>query len=113
MSVSEIENIPGIVIDDEGPVFNEPWEASAFALAVELHQNGMFEWSEWSETLGALIKEAGDSKTYYEIWLSALETIISQKALIADDDISQRKREWQDALLATPHGKPIELKKHS
>ena len=113
MSKSEIENIPGIVLDVDGPVFSEPWEASAFALAVELHQNGVFGWSEWSETLGSLIKDADDSKPYYELWLNALETIISQKALMADDDISQRKKEWQAALLATPHGKPIELKKHS
>ena len=32
-------------------VFAEPWQAEAFALAVALHEKGLFSWSEWAEAL--------------------------------------------------------------
>ncbi len=34
--------VPGIPRDDDGPVFGEPWEAHAFAMALTLHQRGLF-----------------------------------------------------------------------
>ena len=40
-----------------GPVFREPWEAQAFALALTLQQRGVFSWSEWAATLGEEIKQ--------------------------------------------------------
>ena len=33
---------PGQPHDADGPVFSEPWEAQAFALAVALHERGVF-----------------------------------------------------------------------
>jgi len=37
--------------DDDGPVFREPWEAQAFAMALALHERGLFTWKEWAATL--------------------------------------------------------------
>ena len=37
------------------PVFREPWEAHAFAMAVSLHQRGLFTWPEWAEALARQI----------------------------------------------------------
>ena len=34
--------VPGIPRDAEGPVFREPWEAQAFAMALALHERGVF-----------------------------------------------------------------------
>ena len=110
MSLPDFKLLPGMELEEDAPVFNEPWEASAFALVVGLHQNGTFEWSHWAETLGGVVKRDDGSTSYYELWLKALETIISEKSLIADGEIVKRKQEWQAALLATPHGQPIELK---
>ena len=36
-------NVPGLPRDADGPVFREPWEAQAFALAVALHERGVLE----------------------------------------------------------------------
>jgi nitrile hydratase accessory protein len=64
--------------DDEGPVFAEPWQAQAFALAVRLADEGLFTWDEWAAALSAEIaraQEAGDpdlGNTYYQHWLRAL-----------------------------------------
>ncbi|MGH6819857.1 MAG: nitrile hydratase accessory protein, partial [Methylocella sp.] len=40
---------------DDDPVFREPWEAQAFAMAVKLSEAGHFTWKEWAEALGAEI----------------------------------------------------------
>src|SRR6516164_6356275 len=67
--------VPGIPGDSEGPVFREPWEAQAFAMALALHARGVFTWPEWAAKLGAEIKRAqaaGDpdhGDTYYAHWL--------------------------------------------
>ena len=38
--------------DEAGPVFAEPWQAQAFALAVQLSAAGHFTWTEWTTALG-------------------------------------------------------------
>ena len=104
------ETIPGLRLEAGEPVFKEPWEANAFALVVGLHEKGAFEWNEWAEVLGNTINENDDSVPYYELWLQALERMISRKSLIDASEVSEREREWVNALHATPHGSPIELK---
>ncbi|WP_340148792.1 nitrile hydratase accessory protein [uncultured Sneathiella sp.] len=107
-------NIPR---DEEGPVFEEPWQAQAFALTVKLHEAKQFTWSEWAEIFGAEIAadtSAGNgvgNTTYYLCWLAALEKIVAQKELLTPDQLKRRKAEWQDAADHTPHGQPITLEK--
>ena len=40
------EAVPSIPRDANGPVFRAPWEAHAFAMALALHEKGLFAWSE-------------------------------------------------------------------
>jgi len=51
MHKSNLQQLPDMVLVDDEPVFNEPWEAQAFAMAVHLHQQGVFTWSEWAQAL--------------------------------------------------------------
>ena len=110
-----INALPGLPRDTEGPVFNEPWEAQSFALAVRLSETGYFTWSEWVEVFSQEIKvaqERGDSdlgNTYYQHWLNALERICADKGLVGHAALNQRKGEWQRAYLNTPHGQPVDL----
>ena len=110
------ETMPSLPADEDGPVFREPWEAQAFALAVSLSESGHFSWKEWTETLGAVIldaSEAGDpdrGDTYYLHWLRALERLIAEKNILLSEDLKKRKEAWTRAYLLTPHGKPVELK---
>jgi nitrile hydratase accessory protein len=89
------------------PVFAEPWEAQAFALAVKLHEAGLFTWTEWSEALAAEIKDTG--APYYQAWLAALEKLVERKHLISPAERTQRIEDWDRAARATPHGEPIVL----
>ena len=110
------QSVPGVPCDDEGPTFREPWEAQAFAIALALHERGVFTWPEWAATLGAEIKRAqaaGDpdtGETYYRHWLATLERIVEQKG-IADAALRARYHDaWDHAADRTPHGRPIELR---
>jgi nitrile hydratase accessory protein len=102
----------GIPVDADGPMFGAPWEAQAFALAVRLHQRGVFSWPEWSEALGAEIASAGkeaEPGDYYRCWIAALEKLVSAKAGIAGTVLEARRQAWRAAAAATPHGEPIRL----
>jgi nitrile hydratase accessory protein len=108
--------VPSIPRDADGPVFREPWEAQAFAMALALHARGLFTWSEWAASLADEIKRAqrlGDpdtGETYYRHWLANLERLIAAKG-VASTDIQHRYRDaWDRAADRTPHGQPIELK---
>jgi nitrile hydratase accessory protein len=108
--------IPTIPRDADGPVFREPWEAQAFAMALALHKRGVFTWPEWAEALGAEIKRAqtaGDpdtGATYYRHWLAALEALVARKGVATDAALHRYREAWERACLRTPHGAPIELK---
>ena len=110
------EALPGIPRDDNGPVFRAPWEAHAFAMALALHQKGLFAWSEWSAMLGEEIKKAqaaGDpdtGETYYHHWLATLERMVAEKGAVSTQSLAQHYRAWQNAMHRTAHGKPIELR---
>jgi len=110
------EQVPGVPCDAEGPVFREPWEAQAFALAVALEARGLFTWTEWAETLGAEIRsarQAGDpdtGATYYHHWLAALERVTAAKGIVDPSTLARYRDAWDRAADRTPHGMPIELR---
>jgi nitrile hydratase accessory protein len=112
---ADLDALPAIPRDADGPVFRAPWEAQAFGLALALHQRGVFTWKEWTERLSteiAAVKARGerdDGSRYYELWLATLERLATDKGLVLADELAVRKDEWDRAARATPHGQPIEL----
>jgi nitrile hydratase accessory protein len=108
--------LPEIPHDDDGPVFRAPWEAQAFAMALALHERGVFTWSEWAEALGQEIKRAqadGDpdtGETYYRHWLATLEGLVAKKGVASSELLHRYRDAWDRAADRTPHGSPIELK---
>jgi nitrile hydratase accessory protein len=107
--------VPGIPRDEDGPVFLEPWQAQAFAMALALHERGLFTWHEWAGALAREIKRAqasGDpdtGETYYRHWLAALERLIAEKGIATSDTLRRTRDAWDRACDRTPHGTPIEL----
>ena len=111
----DLDALPALPRDEAGPVFRAPWEAQAFAMALELHRRGAFTWSEWAATLSAEIAAANarhehdDGSHYYERWLAALETLAARKAVVGDAELADRIDAWDRAAQATPHGQPVVL----
>lgn len=108
--------LPSLPRDAGGPVFAEPWQAQAFALAVNLSEQGYFTWKEWSAALAAELKAAADrgepddGTHYYDHWLATLERLVATKGLTDPQSMRTRKEDWAEAYRRTPHGKPIELR---
>jgi nitrile hydratase accessory protein len=69
-------------------VFHDDWERRAFALAVSLAEQHVFEWKEFQQRLIESVGEAerGDpehpSRGYYESWLVSLERLLEEKRLL-------------------------------
>ena len=107
--------LPQLPRDEGGPVFAEPWQAQAFALAVKLSELGHFTWKEWAAALAEELKSAADrgepddGSRYYEHWLATLERLVTAKGLSNLTAMLARKEAWADAYSHTPHGKPAEL----
>jgi nitrile hydratase accessory protein len=86
-----------LAADDEVK-FNEPWEARAFAIIVQLANAGHFTWGEWVECFSKEVAAAtaieaagGAPKTYYQQWLSAAENIMVAKGVTSPDQLAARK----------------------
>jgi nitrile hydratase accessory protein len=111
----DLDRLPLLPHDEEGPVFAEAWEAQAFAMAVELSRQGVFTWTEWAAALSAEIAAANSrgepdrGDTYYHHWLAALEKLAAAKNLLRADELAARKMEWKDAAAHTEFGRPIVL----
>jgi nitrile hydratase accessory protein len=109
--------LPRLRHDDGGPVFAEPWQAQAFALAVTLSGQGHFTWKEWAGELADTLRAAADrgepddGSRYYVHWLATLERLVIAKGLANQAALVARKDAWTAAYLNTPHGNPVELRR--
>jgi nitrile hydratase accessory protein len=101
---------------EAAPVFSEPWQAQVFAIVLNLHERGLFSWSEWAEALAGQIStaqradDADPGDTYYHHWLSALEQLVAAKGATSVGELSQYQQAWDRAADRTPHGQAIELR---
>ena len=115
MRAPDLDALPAIPRDPEGPVFRAPWEAQAFAMAVMLNERGHFAWTEWAGRLAEEIAaarargERDDGRRYYHYWLVALEKLVADKRIVLDDELRARSDAWDAAARATPHGQAIVL----
>jgi nitrile hydratase accessory protein len=93
LDASKLADLPLLPRDADGPVFAEPWQAQAFAVVVELTDRGILSRDEWAERLGAALADAegrGETDTgqrYYDHWLAALERVVVEKNLAAEDEL--------------------------
>lgn len=109
------EALGPLVRNNEGPIFEEGWQAQVLALAFNLVEQGQFSSVEWSEALGAeLVRasergDADDTETYYKAVLNALEGLLESQNSLPAAVLDERTEAWRGAYLRTPHGQPVEL----
>jgi len=71
-------------------VFHDEWERRAFAMAVSLAEQGIFEWNDFQQQLIKAVARAEEndplnpSRGYYESWLAALEAVLAEKQMLEE-----------------------------
>jgi nitrile hydratase accessory protein len=78
-------------------VFEAPWEARAFGLAVALNEAGVYPWRDFSHGLAAetaALEAQGTAASYYERWLEALEKLAIARGLVTLDELDARTAEY-------------------
>jgi nitrile hydratase accessory protein len=101
---------------DGDPVFDEAWQAQALAMADNLVKNGLFSANDWSDALGQALKDSADradvdsQQTYYLCVLKTLEKLIADHSDIDVQLMDDKREDWTNAYLSTPHGQPVTLK---
>lgn len=81
-------------------MFEAPWQATVFAIAVQLSKNGHFTWKEWVDTLAAEIAQVEGHEQfdhdhderggYYITWMITLEKLLSNKNILPGKDVERR-----------------------
>jgi nitrile hydratase accessory protein len=83
------------------PVFETPWEARAFGMAVALNEKGIYPWGAFSQELAAEIAAAEQHdthSTYYERWYAALEKLAEASGLVTQEEVDQRAAEYASGM---------------
>ena len=78
-------------------VFEAPWEARAFGLAVALNEAGVYPWRDFSQGLAAetaALEQQGAHASYYERWLETLEKLAIARGLVSLDELDARTVEY-------------------
>jgi nitrile hydratase accessory protein len=78
-------------------VFEEPWQARAFGVAVALVEEQGLEWEEFRgrliDEIGAWEREhgpgSGDAYSYYERWLAALERLVLERGMVSSAELEE------------------------
>ena len=102
--------------NDGGLVFSEQWHAQVIAVVDLLIAEGRIDPEEWSQTLGAELSRRASQGTedtdanYYTAFLMALEQTLKRSQFVAHAEVDKRERDWREAYLSTPHGKPVVLR---
>ena len=116
MTAQDVKALRPLASTDGDPVFDEPWQAQALAMADSLVQNEMFGADAWADALGQALKIAaagGDvdtQDTYYACVLLALEKLVASHSVIDQKAMIGKRKDWEEAYLSTPHGQPVRLK---
>ena len=74
-------------------IFQAPWEARAFGLAVALNHQDLYKWREFSAELAATIAAAdqnNDPSSYYTRWVASLEELVIARGLISREQLDAR-----------------------
>ena len=101
--------------DAPAPVFEEPWHAQVFAITVALNEAGVFQWTDWADRFGAMLKQHGLTRDlnggsdYFHAWIETLEDFLADQKIALSNDLQVLKSAWVQAYLQTPHGQPVKI----
>ncbi len=72
--------------DDGEPIFDQPWQGRAVAMAIETVASLGLSWDDFRDRLIAAI-DADPRGDYYESWLAALDDLVADHHLVSREEI--------------------------
>lgn len=76
-------------------VFEFPWEARAFGIAVALRSRDHYAWDDFRVRLIDTIR--ANEQPYYASWLQSLERLTLERGLVAAEELEARVAELEHA----------------
>ena len=77
-------------------IFNEPWEARTFGMAVAMESQGTYQWEDFRSRLIQQIAHGGQQDPepeYYQQWFAALEDLAVSFGFVTEEELDPRTRE--------------------
>lgn len=76
-------------------VFDAPWQARVFGLAMVLGESGLVDWQELVDRLSNQIGQSDQESTdaYYGRWLAVVETLAAEKGLLSPAELAAHTAE--------------------
>jgi nitrile hydratase accessory protein len=75
-------------------VFEAPWEGRAFGMALAITEDGRLRWDDFRSRLVEQIARDPELR-YYEHWLAAFESLVTEEGLLSPADLAKRAAEFR------------------
>lgn len=79
-----------VVPEQDEPVFHEQWERLVFAIETATSCQGFYNSDEFRYAIESLPWRQYLESSYYERWLAAIETLLSEKGVISAEELKAR-----------------------
>jgi len=88
------------------PVFHEQWEKVVFAMQSAVSTQGLYNGAEFRHAIERMHWLHYLESSYYEHWLTAIETLLSEKGIIDKEELEARVKQVKEHPETTAHLPP-------
>jgi len=85
--------------EPDEPAFHADWEARVFALNAALLRGGVYTLDELRDAIERMPSRDYLAASYYERWLTAIETLAMEKGVLVDDEADTARHGQRDAAM--------------
>lgn len=85
-----------IAPEHDEPVFHEQWEKNVFAMQIAASGQGLYSGAEFRHAIESMNWIHYLESSYYEHWLTAIETLLSEKGIISSEELEARVKQVKE-----------------
>jgi nitrile hydratase len=85
-----------IAPENDEPVFHEQWEKDVFAIRTATLGQGLYNLDEFRHAIERMHWTHYLESSYYEHWLAAMETLLSEKGIISKEELEARVKQVKE-----------------
>ena len=85
-----------IAPENDEPVFHEPWEKKVFAMQIATSGQRLYSSAEFRHAIERMNWIHYLESSYYEHWLTALETLLSEKGIVSREELEARVKQVKE-----------------